>query len=130
MVDSVTKFAGDRESEHTYYTRTFSNGAIEGYTTVGFATEDTSDGELPYLHAESVEETFNRALPDYLDFLENNDLSPPLYAITTVLNAEEYTLLSDGHHIPLDPIPFDREVLQLPTEVIESYDAGSWIAAS
>jgi len=99
------------------------NGAIEGYTCVGFANEETHDGELPYLHAETVEETLERVFPDYLDFLEQQDVSPPLYALTTVLNAEDHTLLSSGNHIPMDPIPFNREVLQIPTEVIESYDS-------
>jgi hypothetical protein len=121
MVDSVTQYVGDRQNPHSFYVRTFRNGAIEGFTNVGFSTEEVRGEEVPYLHAESVEQTLNRALPDYLEFLAEQDLTPPLYAVTTVLDAEEYTLLGDTHST-YDPIPFDREVLQLPTEVIEAYD--------
>ena len=121
MIDSVTQYVGDRQSPHSFYVRTFRNGAIEGFMNVGFSTEEVQGEEVPYLHAESVEETLNRALPDYLEFLKEQGLTPPLYAVTTVLDAEEYTFL-DNTHPTYDPITFDREVLQLPTEVIESYD--------
>jgi len=124
MVDSVTQYVGDRQSPHSFYVRTFRNGAIEGFTNVGFSSEEVQGEEVPYLHAESVEETLNRALPDYLEFLAEQDLTPPLYAVTTVLDAEEYTFLDDNTPM-LELIPFDREVLQLPTEVIESYDTNT-----
>jgi hypothetical protein len=133
MVDSVTQYTGERQSQHSSYVRTFKNGAIEAYTSVPFSSYNTeseglpsfpiyADGEIQYLLAEFVESSFERALPNYIDFINEQGMQPPLYLLLTVLNAGEYTFISEEQGIPMDPISFDVEVLQIPSEVIESFD--------
>jgi len=106
MVDSVTQYTGERQSEHSYYVRTFKNGAIEAYTNAPFSTLDTeaegkpslpvyTDGEIQYLPAEFVESSLERALPNYIDFIQDQGMQSPLYIMLTVLNAKDYTFISE-----------------------------------
>jgi len=132
MVDSVTQFTGERQKEHQYYVRTFKNGAIEAYTNKPFGkiqADEThnfpawvEEGEIQYLLAEYVEKALERALPNYIQFLEEQGINPPIYILMTVIDAEDCTFISEDNGVPVDPIDFGIEILQIPTEVIESYD--------
>ncbi len=88
----------------------------------GFLFPVHADGEIQYLLAEFVESSFERALPNYIDFINEQGMQPPLYLLLTVLNAEEYTFISEDRGVPMDSISFDVEVLQIPSEVMESFD--------
>jgi hypothetical protein len=133
MVDSVTQYRGDRQNEHSHFVRTFKNGSIEAYTSAPFSEYDTesdskatfpvsAEGVIQYLLAEYVEDSLERVIPDYLSFLQKQDVSPPFYISLTLINAEEYTFVSEEQGVPMDPINFDVEILQIPTERIESYE--------
>lgn len=120
-VDSITVIRGSTGKEVRKYVRTFRGGVIEALTKYVF-TSDPKHGS-PYLSSENVRTALENTLPDYINYLQRQDLRPPLYVFASIVGAPEFLVKRDSKEDEYDRVPFGNQVLTLPEVTIESYSA-------
>ena len=115
-VDSVIVYQGIPDEGLYEYVRTFSSGTIEMFTAWPFNPRD--DGHA-VLDVDMVQEALEFTLPIQLQYLDSQDIDPPVYACLSILDAEGYgvgTGFTRRQQWALD------SVMYLPEVMIESYN--------
>ena len=120
-VDSVTVLRGSTDQEVSKYVRTFRGGVIEALTKYVF-TQDPKHGS-PYLTSDKLREALESTLPDYIQYLQEQDLRPPLYLLASIVDASDFLIKRNSREDEFDRVPFGNHVITLPEVVIESYSA-------
>jgi len=62
-------------------------------------------------------------LPDYIQYLQEQDLRPPLYLLASIVGASDFLIKRNSREDEFDRVPFGNHVIALPEVVIESYSA-------
>ena len=115
-VDSVIVHHGVPDDGLYEYVRTFSSGTIEMFTAWPFNPMDEGS---TVLDVDMVRKALEFTLPIQLQYLDSQDIDPPVYACMSILDAEGYgvgTGFTRRQQRALDA------VMQLPEVMIESYD--------
>jgi hypothetical protein len=120
-VDSVTVLRGSTDQEVNKYVRTFRGGVIEALTKYVF-TSNPKHGS-PYLTSDKLRQALENTLPDYIQYLQEQDLRPPLYVLASIIDAPEFLIKRNSREDEFDRVPFDNPVVTLPEVVVESYSA-------
>lgn len=120
-VDSITVTRGSTDQKISKYVRTFRGGVIESLTKYVF-TSDPKHGS-PYLSSDNVRTALENTLPDYINYLQTQDLRPPLYVFASIVGAPEFLIKRDSKEDEYDRVPFGNQVITLPEVTIESYSA-------
>lgn len=115
-VDSVIVHQSVPDEGLYKYVRTFSSGTIEMYTAWPFNPMD--DGSA-VLDVEMVREALESTLPIQLQYLDSQDIDPPIYACMSILDTEGYGV---GTGFPRRQQWTLDSAMQLPEVMIESYD--------
>lgn len=115
-IDGLVTCMNEPTQEQPAYTLTFRSGAIEAVA-VDMFHPPSSSYDYPYLDSSRLRTSLEATLPRFCRFLLRQDVYPPFAVFLTVIGASEYTVQqrqgSGGRYL------FDREVAQLPVEVIE-----------
>ncbi|AUX10068.1 divergent AAA domain family [Halalkaliarchaeum desulfuricum] len=118
-VDSVTVLRGSTDQEVSKYVRTFRGGVIEALTKYVFATNPKHSS--PYLMSDNLRQALENSLPDYIQYLQEQDLRPPIYLLASIIDASEFLIKRNSRGDEFDRVPFGNPVVTLPEVVIESY---------
>ncbi|MDS0243409.1 MULTISPECIES: RNA-binding domain-containing protein [unclassified Haloferax] len=118
-VDSVTVLRGSTDQEVSKYVRTFRGGVVEALTKYVFTTNPKHGS--PYLSSSELRTALENTLPDYVSYLQRQDLRPPLYVFASIIGAPEFLIKRNSRGDEYDRVPFGEQVVTLPEVVIESY---------
>ncbi|MFH5802360.1 helix-turn-helix domain-containing protein [Haladaptatus sp. CMAA 1911] len=115
-VDSVIVHQSVPDGGLYEYVRTFSSGTIEMYTAWPF---NPTNDESAVLNVDMVQKALESTLPIQLQYLDSQNIDPPIYACMSILDADGYgvdTGFTRRQQWTLD------SAMQLPEVMIESYD--------
>ena len=117
-LDGFLSYSGGKEEKSHSYVQLFRNGIIEAVE--GLLLEPY-EGQL-IIPSIAYEQELIRSLTDYLSVLKTLNVEPPIFIFLTLLGVKGYSMavsrrfpFAKGHTI-------DRDILQLPEIIIESYD--------
>ncbi|QIB75322.1 ATP-binding protein [Halogeometricum borinquense] len=116
-VDSVMVHQGVPDEGLYEYVRTFSGGMIETFTAWPFNPMDEGSAVLD---VDMVREALEFTLPRQLQYLDSQDIDPPVYACISILGADGYRV---GAGFTRRQQRALESPMQLPEVMIESYDA-------
>lgn len=108
---------GGEEKTDTY-TQLFRNGIIE-------AVEGQSlqpHGDELIIPSIAYEKALIKSFADYLSILKTLDVEPPIFIFLTLLGVKGYSMAVRSRFPFATGYTIDRDVLQIPEIVIESYD--------
>ena len=115
-VDSVIVHQPVQDGGLYEYVRTFSSGTIEMFTAWPFNPMDEGSAVLG---VDMVREALEVTLPRQLEYLNSQDIDPPVYACISILGAEGYRV---GTGFTRRQQRALNSAMQLPEVMIESYD--------
>jgi len=118
-VDSVAVLRSSTDREVNKYVRTFRGGVIEALTKYVF-NSDPKHGSS-YLASNKLRQALENTLPEYVQYLQRQDLRPPLYLLATIIDAPTFLVKRNSHEDEYDRVSFGNQVVTLPEVVIESY---------
>jgi hypothetical protein len=117
-IDGLLTFSGggDGSDPSHAYAQLYRNGIIEAVTTSAFMYSDKGKRIANI----SLEKALIEALPGYISVQRRIGVDVPIAVFVTYIGAEGYLMNSD--HEFRQKFPIDRDVLQLPECLIESFE--------
>lgn len=114
----IGNFRRDPEEEEpqSEYVQIFNDGRIEAVHSFHFRNDFSEEDKIGFW---TLYEILNDRLRDYIGFLAERDVSPPIFLYLTFVDAEGFVTTSDKNR---DSKKLDREIATLPVVTLESHD--------
>ncbi|MFC1592992.1 hypothetical protein ACFL4C_03155 [Candidatus Omnitrophota bacterium] len=118
-LDGLLSYSEDQGGKTYSYVQLFRNGIIEAME--GLLLEP-HEGTLT-IPSIAYEEELIKSLSDYLSRLKTLSVKPPIFIFLTLLGVKSYSMGVSRQRISFGrSYTIDRDILQLPEVIIESYD--------
>lgn len=114
-LDGVVNYSTTSDNENYSYTQVFRNGCIESV----FVFRSRND-ELETIPIKYYEEQLIRTIREYLQFLADLTIEPPIYLFLTFVNIKLYIFITGD--LRFDGKCSDRNDLLFPEIIIDSFD--------
>lgn len=117
-IDGFLTFGEDKNKKSYSYVQFFRSGIIEAVN--GSMLEPYKEKlQIPSV---GYENELIKSLTNYLSLLQKLSTEPPIFVFLTLLGVKGYSMAVSERFVSAKSDVIDRDILQLPEVIIESYD--------
>lgn len=117
-LDGFLTYSGGRQDKSHSYVQLFRNGIIEAVE--GLLLQPYKEQLM--IPSIAYEQELIRSLTEYLSALKTLNVEPPIFIFLTLLGVKGYSMGVDRDYDIEEVYAIDRDILQLPEVIINSYD--------
>lgn len=122
-LDGFLTFSGGRNERSHSYTQLYRKGIIEAVEAriLGNEKWKEREGGRKFIPSLTYEAELLKSLKDYLAVLKEIGVSPPIFIFLTIIGAKNFEMGVDRAKFWDDHYKIDRDVLNLPEQLLEGY---------
>ena len=119
--DGLFTYSERDDGKHSAYTQLYRNGIIEAVDSQMLAPREREGVTLKIIPHVPFEEKLIQATTSYLNLMAELAIEPPIFIFLSLLNVKDYRITTGDRFDPYSGGSIDRDMLLLPTEIIEAY---------
>lgn len=118
-LEGILSYSGGRDNKSHSYIQLYRNGIIEAVEGLMLSAE----GEKKYIPSVAYESELIKSLGEFMNLAKELGLNMPIVIFLTLIRVKDYEMAVDRMRFWNDYYKIDRDILQLPETIIESYDS-------
>jgi len=118
-LEGVLSYSGGRDDKSHSYVQLYRNGIIEAVEGLMLSADR---GEKKYIPSVAYELELIKSLRKFLNLSKELEINMPIVIFLTLIGVKGYEMAVDRMRFWNDYYKIDRDILQLPEAIIESYD--------